>query len=91
MNERFEQLMRQADYPAPDIAGRANRLSELIVLDILAMINDHNVNRCVSTTYDAGVAECTRYEIIKALADAYGVSYTFKPSTSSFPVKGMKR
>ena len=31
MNERILELMRQADYPAPEIALRAQRLAELIV------------------------------------------------------------
>jgi hypothetical protein len=31
MNNRILELMRQADYPAPEIALRAQRLAELIV------------------------------------------------------------
>jgi hypothetical protein len=31
MNDRILELMRQADYPAPEIALRAQRLAELIV------------------------------------------------------------
>ncbi len=31
MNERIKQLMMQADYPAPEIALRAQKLVELIV------------------------------------------------------------
>jgi len=31
VNERILELMRQADYPAPEIALRAQRLAELIV------------------------------------------------------------
>jgi hypothetical protein len=31
MNERILELMRQADYPAPEIALRAQKLAELIV------------------------------------------------------------
>ena len=31
MNERLRQLMVQADYPAPEIALRAQKLAELIV------------------------------------------------------------
>jgi len=31
MNERIKELMKQADYPAPEIALRAQKLVELIV------------------------------------------------------------
>jgi hypothetical protein len=31
MNERIKQLMLEAGYAAPEIAGRANKLAELIV------------------------------------------------------------
>ena len=31
MNERIKELMKQADYPAPELALRAHRLAELIV------------------------------------------------------------
>jgi len=31
MNERIKELMKQADYPAPELALRAHKLAELIV------------------------------------------------------------
>jgi hypothetical protein len=31
MNERLKQLMQEAGYAAPELAGRANKLAELIV------------------------------------------------------------
>jgi len=31
MNEQIRQLMKQADYPAPELAPRAQKLAELIV------------------------------------------------------------
>ena len=31
MNENLKKLMKEADYPAPEIAKRAHKLSELIV------------------------------------------------------------
>ena len=31
MNERIKELMKQADYPAPEMAPRAQKLAELIV------------------------------------------------------------
>ena len=39
MNERIRQLMKQADYPAPEMAGRAQRLVELMVKDFYDICN----------------------------------------------------
>ena len=33
MNNRMKELMIQAGYPAPELASRAQKLTELIVLD----------------------------------------------------------
>ena len=33
MNERIKELMKQADYPAPELALRAHKLAELIVVE----------------------------------------------------------
>ena len=35
MNERIKELMKQADYPAPELALRAQKLAELIVQDLI--------------------------------------------------------
>ena len=35
MNERILELMKQADYPAPELALRAHKLAELIVQDLI--------------------------------------------------------
>ena len=35
MNERIKELMKQADYPAPELALRAHKLAELIVQDLI--------------------------------------------------------
>ena len=39
MNERILELMRQADYPAPEMALRAQNLAELIVRECLDIVN----------------------------------------------------
>ena len=39
MNERIKELMTQADYAAPEIAGRAQRLVELMVKDFYDICN----------------------------------------------------
>ena len=43
MNERILELMKQADYPAPELALRAQKLVELIVRECadVATINAH--------------------------------------------------
>jgi hypothetical protein len=38
MNERIKQLMMQADYPAPEIALRAQKLVELIVRECVGVV-----------------------------------------------------
>jgi len=39
MNERLRQLMVQADYPAPEIALRAQKLAELIVKECISIVD----------------------------------------------------
>ena len=41
MNERLRELMVQADYPAPEIALRAQKLAELIVVEMLKTCEEH--------------------------------------------------
>jgi len=45
MNERLRQLMVQADYPAPEIALRAQKLAELIVRECADYITEYYDNR----------------------------------------------
>jgi hypothetical protein len=57
--------------------------------ELLDAIMAININRCCLTTYDAGVAECVRQEIVKALAQDHGIEYAIQPkSVQMFPVKG---
>ena len=41
MNERLRELMVQADYPAPEIALRAQKLAELVVDEMLNTCQEH--------------------------------------------------
>ena len=41
MNERLRELMVQADYPAPEIALRAQKLAELVVDEMLKTCQEH--------------------------------------------------
>ena len=38
MNERIRELMVQADYPAPELALRAQKLAELIVRECVGVV-----------------------------------------------------
>jgi hypothetical protein len=38
MNENLKKLMKQADYPAPEMALRAQKLAELIVLECAVIV-----------------------------------------------------
>jgi len=40
MNKRLRELMVEADYPAPELALRAQRLAELIVAECLGIVHD---------------------------------------------------
>jgi len=58
--------------------------------ELLDAIMAININRCCYTTYDAGVAECVRQEIVKALARDHGIEYAIQPkNVQEFPVKGV--
>ena len=39
MNQRLQELMVESGYAAPDIAGRANKLAELIVRECIDICN----------------------------------------------------
>ncbi len=41
MNERIRELMLEAGYAAPELAGRANKLVELIVRECANVAADH--------------------------------------------------
>lgn len=43
MNERLKELMLEAGYAAPELAGRANKLAELIVREAVAQCQQHFV------------------------------------------------
>ena len=40
MNQRLLELMRQADYPAPEIALRAQKLAQLIVQECMQQVEE---------------------------------------------------
>jgi len=53
MNERIRELMIQADYPAPELALRAQKLVELILQDCMDVVDGYTKGRTFDTHYDA--------------------------------------
>jgi hypothetical protein len=43
MNAKLRELMLEAGYAAPEMAGRAHKLSELLVAHMLEAIGDHQM------------------------------------------------
>jgi hypothetical protein len=59
MNERLKELMLEAGYAAPELAGRANKLAELIVLECANhcdLLLDHKI----SSEWSRGTHDCSR-------------------------------
>jgi hypothetical protein len=51
MNVRILELMRQADYPAPEIALRAQRLAELIVRECVDIASQEDFDVMMKEGY----------------------------------------
>jgi len=67
MNPRIRELMIQAGYVAPELAGRANHLVELIsqhIVSIVAMYGVHN--------YDNGDVAWTCQRIVEEIKETFG-------------------
>ena len=63
MNERLRQLMVQADYPAPEIALRAQKLAELIVAECIEQVKGQYVpviedKEMMKDTHWGGYVQC---------------------------------
>jgi len=46
MNERIRELLIEAGFVAPELAGRAHKLVDLIVKECLEIITDYPVGDC---------------------------------------------
>ena len=51
MNERIQRLMIKADYAAPELAGRAHKLAELIVRECARLVDNYQDMRNPASTY----------------------------------------
>jgi hypothetical protein len=67
MNERLRELMVQADYPAPEMALRAQKLAELIVKECINKIETYRIPVGNSA---AGEMACEwTYDALKEIRD----------------------
>lgn len=55
MNDRLKELMLEAGYAAPEIAGRANVLAELIVKECIAIVKPTSHHEVWAQSYLGGV------------------------------------
>jgi len=94
MNEQIKKLWEQTEiddskniYVMPD--DRAEQFAKLLIKDILNQAHSMNLNHCVVTTYDLGIVECAREQLIYKLEDFYGLARTMRQSNTprDFPVK----
>lgn len=73
MNERIKQLMLEAGYAAPEVAGRAQKLVELVVKDCIDKIEAYHIPVGNSP---AGEMACEwTYDALKDIRD--GIKETF--------------
>lgn len=52
INERIKQLMKEADYAAPEIAKRAQHLSELIIKDCIQTLINNGYDDAAKCLHD---------------------------------------
>ena len=55
MNERLKELMLEAGYAAPEIAGRARRLADLIIKDCIGIVGPTQHHEVWAQSYLGGV------------------------------------
>jgi hypothetical protein len=66
MNERIKDLMMEAGYAAPELAGRAQKLVELIVDECAAIVEGFEL------TYEVADGEYADYEASSVLKEHFG-------------------
>ena len=52
MNQQILKLMQQAGYAAPEIAGRANKLAELIIEDCIRILRSNGYDDAAKCLQD---------------------------------------
>jgi len=82
MNERIRELMKQADYPAPDLAGRAQKLVDLLIKDFYNMCDQawayneehkkkENLSPAEQLVYSGAQAQCQKMK--ENIKEQFGV------------------
>ena len=57
MNKRINELMLESGYAAPELAGRANKLAELIIRECVIIVADAVDHREPASTYVGKIKE----------------------------------
>ena len=69
MNARLKELMLEAGYAAPELAGRANKLAELIIRECVQTLIDNTPERYTNEAaeedwdkgYDRAMKDCVHH------------------------------
>lgn len=67
MNQRIKELMLEAGYAAPELAGRANKLVELLVQECAMLVEGFEI------TQEVALDEYVDYEASTVLKQHFGV------------------
>jgi hypothetical protein len=74
MNERIKELMLEAGYAAPEIAGRANKFAELIVEECINIVKPTSHHEVWAQSYLGGVDGVDLlYSKVKEIKKHFGV------------------
>jgi hypothetical protein len=74
MNERIKELMLEAGYAAPEIAGRANKFAELIVEECISIVKPTSHHEVWAQSYLGGVDGVDLlYSKVKEIKKHFGV------------------
>lgn len=74
MNDRIKELMLEAGYAAPEIAGRANKLAELIVRECIKQVEPTSHHEVWAQSYLGGVDGLELLESkVKQLKEHFGI------------------
>lgn len=73
MNGRVKKLMEESGYAAPDLAGRATKLVDLIIKECIIAVENTDTTH-IYTTYDKGVVEETMRRSIDSIKSRLGIT-----------------
>jgi hypothetical protein len=70
MNERLKQLMQEAGYAAPELAGRAQKLAELLIKECASVVENLPEGY---QDYRNQIEDAFRRDCISTMKEHYGV------------------